>query len=99
MVTASITVAKNQLSALIDKVKGGETVIITDRGRPVARLSSAVDDSQNDVEGRLARLERLGTVRRSREAVPTRMILAPPPAARRGADILRELLKERAEDR
>lgn len=34
----SITDAKNNLSALIDHVRRGETVIICDRNRPVARL-------------------------------------------------------------
>ena len=40
MKTATIPEAKNRLSALIDRVRHGETVIITDRGRPVARLES-----------------------------------------------------------
>lgn len=38
MQRASITEAKNNLSALIDRVRGGETVLICDRNRPVARL-------------------------------------------------------------
>jgi prevent-host-death family protein len=38
MQRASITEAKNNLSALIDRVRRGETVIICDRNRPVARL-------------------------------------------------------------
>ena len=38
MKKASITEAKNNLSALIDRVKGGSSVLIVDRGRPVARL-------------------------------------------------------------
>lgn len=99
MLKASITEAKNRLSALIDKVRGGETVVITDRGRPVARLSSAVDDPDIDSDGRVARLERQGAVRRATTDPPVRMILRPPPAARPGADILRELLDERADGR
>ena len=34
----SITEAKNNLSALIDRVRRGESVLICDRNRPVARL-------------------------------------------------------------
>lgn len=34
----SITEAKNNLSLLIDRVRKGETVLICDRNRPVARL-------------------------------------------------------------
>ena len=40
MKTAAIATAKNQLSALIDLVRKGETVIITDRGRPAHVLLS-----------------------------------------------------------
>lgn len=38
MQRASITEAKNNLSGLIDRVRHGETVLILDRNRPVARL-------------------------------------------------------------
>ena len=38
MQRTSITEAKNNLSALIDRVRRGETVLICDRNRPVARL-------------------------------------------------------------
>lgn len=38
MQRTSITEAKNNLSALIDRVRSGETVLIFDRNRPVARL-------------------------------------------------------------
>jgi prevent-host-death family protein len=63
--TATITEAKNQLSALIDRVRHGETVVITDRGRPVARLESVVTDAAADPADRLARLERRGLLRRA----------------------------------
>jgi prevent-host-death family protein len=39
MVTVNLAQAKANLSELIDKVEGGEGVIITRHGRPVARLS------------------------------------------------------------
>jgi prevent-host-death family protein len=38
MQTANIATAKNQFSRLIDQVKRGETIVITERNRPVARL-------------------------------------------------------------
>lgn len=40
MKSASISEAKNGLSALLDEVRRGETVLITHRGRPVARIES-----------------------------------------------------------
>ena len=38
METANIATAKNQFSRLINRVKHGETILITDRDKPVARL-------------------------------------------------------------
>ena len=61
MKRATITEAKNGLSALIDRVKAGETILITDRGVPVARLEPT---SPVDWDARLARLERAGLIRR-----------------------------------
>ncbi|MCB0998175.1 MAG: type II toxin-antitoxin system prevent-host-death family antitoxin [Acidimicrobiales bacterium] len=49
---------KNGLSGYIDRVRDGEEVIVTDRGRPVARLS-ALDASYD----RLAELVAAGVVR------------------------------------
>jgi prevent-host-death family protein len=39
MLTVNLARAKANLSELIDKVEGGEGVIITRHGKPVARLS------------------------------------------------------------
>ena len=96
MKTASISEAKNQLSALIDRVRHGDTVVITNRGRPVAQLRSLVDVSDGDVTGRLERLEREGAVRPAHAAAPAPSILRRPPRAKQGASIVRVLLEERA---
>ena len=64
MKKASITEAKNNLSALIDGLKGGSAVLIRDRGRPVARLEPVTADL-DAAEGRLLRLVRGGIVRPS----------------------------------
>jgi prevent-host-death family protein len=42
MKTANIATAKNQFSRLIEQVKQGETIMITDRNRPVARIQPLV---------------------------------------------------------
>mgnify|MGYP003401937906 CR=1 FL=1 len=58
MKTTTITQAKNGLSALIDLVRAGESITITDRGRPVARLEPVVtadDHAGLRVEALLAR--------------------------------------------
>jgi prevent-host-death family protein len=38
--TAGVREVKNHLSAYLDRVREGEEIVITDRGRPVARLTS-----------------------------------------------------------
>ncbi|MGA2792540.1 MAG: type II toxin-antitoxin system prevent-host-death family antitoxin [Roseiarcus sp.] len=40
MVTVNLAQAKAHLSELIDKVEGGEDVVITRHGKPVAHLSA-----------------------------------------------------------
>jgi len=97
MKIASITETKNQLSALLAEVRQGETVIIMDRGRPVARLEAVaqVADSDAGIEGRLAKLERDGVIHRSRVVGASRLLLSTPPKARKGASALSALLDER----
>jgi prevent-host-death family protein len=41
--------AKNRLSELLRAAEAGQSIVITRRGRPVARLISAVDDSSADL--------------------------------------------------
>ena len=41
MVTVNLANAKARLSELLDKVAGGEDVVITRHGRPVAHMSAA----------------------------------------------------------
>jgi prevent-host-death family protein len=94
MKRATITEAKNGLSALIDQVKAGESVLITDRGVPVARLEPATVASASDDEGRLARLERAGLVRRG--SGDFRELLARPMAATLdGSSVVAMLLEDR----
>jgi prevent-host-death family protein len=95
MKKASITEAKNNLSALIDTVKSGASVLIVDRGRPVARLEPVTDDFHADDDGRLARLVRDGIVRPARREGARDLFTTKPPAPKRGASGLRTLLEER----
>jgi len=93
MITASISEAKAKLSALLDRVRAGETVTITDRGVPVARIVRA---PAGDDAARLALLERAGLIRRGRgRLVPE--LLEPGPKAR--TSVVDALLEERREGR
>jgi prevent-host-death family protein len=94
MLVATITEAKNRLSALIDHVRGGESVLIVDRWIPVARLESAVS-ADADPAGRIARLERAGAVRPARRPPATEVLSSKPPSARPGASAVAALLEER----
>ena len=98
MKRASITDAKNNLSALIDSVKGGSPVLIVDRGRPVARLEP-VSGSESEHDDRLSRLVRDGVVRPARGAVAKGLLTSRPPRPRKGASAVRSLLAERREGR
>lgn len=93
MKSASITEAKNGLSALIDRVRAGESVLITDRGTPVARIEPLV--AGDDPSGRLERLERAGVIRRGTAPVPLEMLSTPPPNLPDGVSAVEALLDER----
>jgi prevent-host-death family protein len=99
MKTATITEAKNALSALIDRVRHGETIVITDRGRPVARLMSALTAEVEDPGGRLARLERRGGLRRATTPPPRALVLKALPKTPKSSGVLDALLAERREGR
>jgi prevent-host-death family protein len=98
MLVATITEAKNRLSALIDQVRSGESVLIVDRGTPVARLESAVSAAP-DAEGRIARLERAGAVRAAIKSPATELLSVSPPSLQAGASAVAALLEERREGR
>jgi prevent-host-death family protein len=98
MKRASITEAKNNLSALIDRVKGGSPVLIVDRGRPVARLEP-VSGGGSGEDNRLARLVRDGVVRPSRGTAPKSLFVTRPPRAKKGASGVRVLIDERRDGR
>jgi prevent-host-death family protein len=99
MKRASITEAKNGLSALLDRVRHGETVIIEDRGVPVAQLGPVGGRGGGRDQDRLARLERQGVVRPITSAAPSRRVLTPPPRPRKPIALSRLVILERREGR
>lgn len=80
--------AKAQLSKLLRDVRRGEEWIITERGRPIAKLSSAGPDAETDEEW-LARLEREGLLER-----PPRGARMPEPLDMEPSDIAQRILRE-----
>ena len=96
MATASISETKAKLSALLDRVKAGESVTITDRGVPVAQIVP-IPAGEVDWDERLERLERQGVVRRPKKRLDVEAFLARPLAKSRES-VLEALLEERRED-
>jgi prevent-host-death family protein len=100
MKTTSISEAKNRLSALLELVRRGETVVITNRGRPVARLEPIHSEaSPLGDEARLQELERAGIIKRGKPGALRKVLQQRPLKAAPGVDVLAALLEERAEGR
>ncbi|MGH9483106.1 MAG: type II toxin-antitoxin system Phd/YefM family antitoxin [Terriglobales bacterium] len=98
MKTASITEAKNNLSALINGLRRGP-VLILDRGRPVARLVAADGAGPEEAGRHWADLARRGMVRLP-ERPPSRAFFERPvPKLPAGVSLLRALMEEREEGR
>jgi prevent-host-death family protein len=93
MKTATVTQAKNGLSALIDQVKAGESVTITDRGTPVARLEPVA--AHTGQVGRLQRLSRAGIARVPEDVDVARALAKLPPQPPAKTSVVAALLEER----
>lgn len=93
MKASTITEAKSGLSALIDQVRAGETIIITDRGVPVARLEPVA--TSNDPTGRVERLTRAGLMRPGIGELPDELLAGPTVAAPEGVSLVDFVIDER----
>ena len=95
MKKAGIAELKNNLSRYLEHVKSGETVLVIDRNQPIAQIiplqktprSAAPDD------GRIARLERKGLIRRGSGDVGQWLIKRRP--VKVPGSVLQDLLDER----
>ncbi len=97
MKTATITEAKNGLSALLDQVRAGESILIVDRGTPVARLEPVA--AHPDQSGRTKRLERAGLLRIGSDAPPIDLLREPPPQLPPDVSAVAGLIEERRSGR
>ncbi len=68
MKTAAVSELKAHLSDYLNEVKVGGEVLVTDRGKPVARLMPAVRSS--DVKDSLLKLEKEGLIKRGTGMLP-----------------------------
>ncbi len=96
MTRAPISDLKARLSRYLDMVRAGEEIIVTDRGKPIARIAPI--DERLHLEGRLEELVRTGEVRPPVREDPLEFDRLPRPADADGR--ARSLiLEERAEER
>ena len=66
--TVSITELKARLSAFLDIIRRGDELLVTDRGRPIARLAPVTGALSAD--GRREELLRTGRMRAPRAKLP-----------------------------
>jgi prevent-host-death family protein len=99
MKRSSVSEAKNRLSALLDHVRQGESVIIEDRGVPVAQLSPVADRTAGADQDRIARLVRQGILRPAASPAPAKSSGTAPPKAKRRVSLSRLVIDERRNSR
>jgi prevent-host-death family protein len=94
MKKAKIAELKNNLSRYLDHVRGGGSVLVLDREHPVAQIVPLREGERasRGADGRLARLERRGLIRRGKGGLPS--WLGRRPVKVRGG-VLKDLLEER----
>ena len=97
MRSVSVSDAKNNLSALLREIRGGATIIITDRGVPVARLVSPT--SHRGISPAAVELARQGRLLLPQRQPGTKWLDLPRPRAKGKASALAALLDERARGR
>ena len=97
MTTVGVSRLKARMSEYIRSVKRGEELIVTERGRPVARISPAAP-ADGDEEKRLQTLEKAGIVRHGAGGLPRGFWKLPRPRDSKGL-VRKALLEEREEGR
>jgi antitoxin (DNA-binding transcriptional repressor) of toxin-antitoxin stability system len=96
MERASVTSAKNQLSAWLERVRAGERVLILDRDVPVAVLGPVDWDPGAEP---VADLARRGVIEAGQKALPQQWLEQARPRPKGSRAALDALLEERREGR
>jgi antitoxin (DNA-binding transcriptional repressor) of toxin-antitoxin stability system len=98
MKAVKIAELKNRLSYYLRRVQSGESILVCDRDRAIARIERIdVQEALPESEAEwLERLERRGVLRRGRGKLSREWIARRPRAS---ADVVAMLLKERHEGR
>lgn len=94
--TTTVSKLKASLSEYLRQVKAGEEVLVTERGRPIARLAPTVISETFPKE--LIEMEKQGVIRLGVERLPKDFWKMPRPKDPKGL-VLKALLQEREEGR
>ncbi len=97
MKTAAVSELKALLSKYLSQVKAGEEVVITDRGKPIAKIVP-IGRADTEIPAHLLTLERAGLARIGRNSLPKGFWALPRPKDIKGR-ALQSLLQEREDGR
>jgi prevent-host-death family protein len=92
MKTATVSNLKASLSEYLRQVKAGEEVLVTERGRPIAKLSPPV--RKDTLPQHLIEMEKQGRVKLGSGVLPKTSGIFRDPKTPRGS-VLKSLLEER----
>ena len=95
MQKASVSELKTHVSEYMGRVRSGEELLLTDRGRPFAKIVPLRRDEQ-PADDRMVQLERTGLVRLGKGSMPAEL-LTPRIQVQPGVSALAALLAERSE--
>jgi prevent-host-death family protein len=97
MKSAAVSKLKASLSEYLVRVKAGEEVLVTERGKPIAKIVP-ISSEMSDLPPHLLDLARAGLVRLGSGRLPKGFWKMPRPKDKEGL-VLKALLEERAEGR
>lgn len=94
MKTTTVSKLKASLSEYLRSVKAGEEVLVTERGRPIAKLTPAL--SSNILPDYLVQMEKQGLIKLGPGKLPKAFWNLPRPKDPKGR-VLKAVLREREE--
>ncbi|MCZ6623603.1 MAG: type II toxin-antitoxin system prevent-host-death family antitoxin [Deltaproteobacteria bacterium] len=94
MKTVTVSKLKASLSEYLRQVKAGEEVLVTKRGRPIAKLAPAV--SSHTLPEHLVEMEKQGLIKLGAEKLPKGFWEMPRPKDPKGL-VVKAVLREREE--
>jgi|JI10StandDraft_1071094.scaffolds.fasta_scaffold07450_11 antitoxin (DNA-binding transcriptional repressor) of toxin-antitoxin stability system len=94
MSVATISYTKNNLSAILEKVKAGETVVILDRDKPIAQITK-VDESDDERCERLIAQGKMRPPKRKLKSGEKLVLPDPIPLKGESVDVVSYIREER----